>query len=337
MWMRKRRTFATAALLTLTLSIGSTVNAFSDIKDDPNREAILSLQQAGVVNGVTDELFAPKGTVTMAQGVVLLVKSLDLNIDNIRFIKEPKASDYFTKVPDDAWYANAFVIAHLNGLPLDKDVDPQQQLTREQFANLLFHALLTKGDYAFNEMYVILKDEKDVNPDYMESIQKLIVSKIAETEDGYFHPKNAITRSEAAKLIHNTIEFVKKVKPIPAIPEEDPNVTMSVEKVNDEVNKVTITWGERPNPGYGISVTGIEFTESGEAIISYRLHEPDPDKFYPQVISEAKTTTFVASSYKPVLRQALDGGSSSSNAGEGVSSSTGIVPPDAPVSSDESQ
>jgi hypothetical protein len=55
------------------------------------------------------------------------------------------------------------------------------------------------------------------------------------------------------------------------------------------------------------------------------------------VISEAKTTTFVASSYKPVLRQAWDGGSSSSSAGEGVSGSTGIVPPDAPVSSDAEQ
>ncbi|WP_158289466.1 S-layer homology domain-containing protein [Paenibacillus flagellatus] len=304
--MKKRWTFALVAALVLTMMLGGSVFAFTDIQDDPNAADINALRQSGVVNGVTAELFAPKGKVTMAQGVAMLVKAFDLNIAHMTFIKEPKASDYFTTIPDDAWYAQAFLYAQLNGLPLAKDVDPAQRLTKEQFADLLFHAITAKGDYAFIEMWVMLKDEKDVNPDYMGSIQKLLVAKIAELDEGRFHPKSEITRSEAARLVHKAVQFVKKTEPLPKPPVEEPNIALSVAKVNDEVNKVTLTWGEMPNPGYRITVSNIEFTNGGEAVISYVLHEPEPGKMYPQVVTEAKVDTFVAASYKPVLKRAAD-------------------------------
>lgn len=301
--MRKRFGFVWAAILVLTMMFGGSVYAFSDIQGDPNEADIAALHKSGVLSGVKEGTFAPKGKVTMAQGVAMLVKAFDLNIDSIRFIREPKASDYFTKVPDDAWYANAFVIAHLNGLPVPKDADPTQSLTREQFAHLLYHALSKKGEYAFIEIWIMIKDEKDINQDYMTSIQRLLIGKIVELDDGgYFHPKAELTRSEAARLLHKALRFVKEQKPIPPQPPIDGKVTMSVTKVNEEVNKVTLTWGEMPNPGYRIVVTGIEFTPQGEAVIAYELREPEPGKMYPQVITEAKVDTFVATSYKPVLK-----------------------------------
>lgn len=309
--MRKRVTVLITAMLAFMMMLGGSVFAFSDVKGDPNEADIAALQKAGIVNGVSAEHFAPKGKVTMAQGVAMLVKAFDLNIDHIRFIKEPKASDYFTNVPDDAWYAQSFLYAHLNGVPIPKDADPLQNLTREQYADLLFNALTAKNDYAFIKMYVVLKDEANVTKEYMNSIQHLLLGKIAELEEGYFYPKNEVTRSEAARLLNKAILFAKKHEPVKPLPTVDPDVTLSVAKVNDEVNKVTLLWSNRPHPGYGISVSNIEFTPSGEALISYELHQPDPDKMYPQVISEAKIDTYVASAYKPVLKPAEASDSSS--------------------------
>lgn len=302
--MKKRLAVILSAVLVFTMMVSGSVFAFSDVKGDPNEEDIMALHQSGVISGISNEHFAPKGKVTMAQAVALLVKGFHLNIDHIRFIKEPKASDYFTNIPDDAWYAQSFMIAQLNGLPLPKDADPHQNMTKEQFAHLLYSAISTTGDYAFIKMWVVLEDEKDVNPEYMNSIQLLLLGKIAELSDGRFYPKNELTRGEAAKLLNRAIRFVKEHKPVKPLPEK-PNpsgeATMSVAKLTDDVNRVTLSWGEKPNPGYGISVSRIEFTDSGEARIYYKLHTPDPDKMYPQVITEAKTETFIASTYKPVL------------------------------------
>ncbi|RKN86801.1 S-layer homology domain-containing protein [Paenibacillus ginsengarvi] len=295
--MKKRLLMAVTAILIAIAMMAGSAYAFSDTSGDPNEDHINALQQAGIVSGVNEQMFAPKGKVTMAQGITMLVKAFDLNIDRLRFIKEPKASDYFTKVADDAWYATSFMYAHLNGVPIPKDVDPSQSMTKEQFADLLFHALSTKGDYAFVEMYVAIKDEDQINKDYMNSIQKLLLGKMTELHDGYFYPKQEITRSEAARMLHAAIQFAKQHKPVPV----KSDVTLSVTKVNDEVNKVTLTWAERPNPGYGISVSAIAFTEDGKAIITYVMHEPAPGKMYPQVITEAKVDTFIASSYEPVL------------------------------------
>lgn len=58
--------------------IGSaTAFAFDDTKDDPAEQDIYTLSQAGVINGVNDRLFDPKGIMTMAQGVQLIVRALD--------------------------------------------------------------------------------------------------------------------------------------------------------------------------------------------------------------------------------------------------------------------
>lgn len=45
-----------------------------------------------------------------------------------------------------------------------------------------------------------------------------------------------------------------------------------------------IARGESPNPGYGLKVTGTQWTWE-QLIVSVKLTSPDPDKMYPQVIS----------------------------------------------------
>lgn len=300
-----KRWTALLAALALLVSLQSTVFAFSDIQGDEAEADIIALRDAGIVSGISTETFAPKGKVTFAQAVELVVKGFKLNIDNIRFIKEPKASDYFTKVPDDSWYAQSFIIAQLNGLSLAKDVDPMQTMTREQFAKLLYEAMTRNGDFPLIELYVMVEDEKDVSEGYMTTIQRLLIMKVAKLEKGYFYPKREVTRGEAVQMLHRAIQFVKEHKPVDPVPPVDPTVTMQTEKVNEDVGKVTVSWGSKPNPGYRISIDRIEFQTNGEAWVFYSTHLPEPDKMYPQVITEPKASTYVASSYKPVIMPAV--------------------------------
>ncbi len=284
----------------LCFSVTGAAYAFNDVKNDPEQTAIEQLQHRGVISGVGQDQFAPKGTLTVGNAVALIVSGMKLNIDNIQFIKEPKASDYFTKVEDDVWYAQAFIIASLNGLDIPKDINPNAAVTREQYAHWLYNALETKGDYAWMEMFIMLNDEDQVDDAYMTSIQHMLIAKIAKLdENNDFRPKKPITRSEAAGMLYRTIEYADNVKPIEIPHSVLADVKISSEKAGEDIAKITVT-AQAPHPGYGIEVSSIHFN-GAQAIVNYRVILPDPDKMYAQVITEVKAETYVDARYETVL------------------------------------
>lgn len=208
--MRIRVGFLTL-VLSITLLTPTSGLAFTDIGQREGHDKLLSLKNRGIIHGISDEKFAPREHLTYAQAVALIVKGLNLNIDHIRFVKEPQASDYYTSVANDAWYAEPFIIAHLNGLEVDKNVKPNEQMTREHFADLLMKAVLKTGDYMFIELYIMIQDEQNINHQYMNSIQKLLLTKIGELKEGEkFEPQQPLTREEAAIWLFNAIEFIGK-------------------------------------------------------------------------------------------------------------------------------
>ncbi|MFB9279945.1 S-layer homology domain-containing protein [Cohnella cellulosilytica] len=262
--------------------------------------AVFSLTISGSAFAGTDKA-SDKKEITIASAVSAIVKGLGLNIDHIRFIKEPQASDYYTKVADNAAYANDFIIAQFNGLDLPRDVNPAAKVTREQFAKWLYGALSSKGDYAWIEIFLNVSDADLVTDGYMDSIQKMLIAKIFTLDSKQrFHPQNGVTQAQAGLVIARTNKFIEDVAPIS---EPEPsvlsNVLLSSEKITDEVLKVTLT-ATVPHPGYGIEITGISFVKN-EAVIQYRAVLPDPDKMYPQVLGEVSISTYVSSEFSPVL------------------------------------
>lgn len=300
---KNHRIMLLSLLLAVTLS--SPGYAFSDIKGDPAEESIIALEKAGLINGVGSDLFVPKGDVTYSQGVHLIVKALGLNIDRLRFIKEPKASDYFTGVPDDAWYASSFIIAQLNGLALPKDADPSKPFSREEFAHLLAQGLLKTGSYAFNKILIGIDDKGEINPQYTDSIQKLLVSGIAQLDqDKRFRPKEDITRSEAASMVYGTIRFIETHKENKQV--QDKNVTVTTVPVDEDTNKIVLSWGEKPNSGYRITIEGIEIKDETTAVVKYKLHYPQQGKSYLQVITKPTAETLVSSKLNVVIEEVSD-------------------------------
>jgi hypothetical protein len=297
--MRKQWGIAISLFIVLSLIAGSSVFAFQDLNNNPDKSKIQSLQDRGIIAGYNSN-FNPDAKLSYAEGFQLIVKALDLNIDHIRFIKMPLASDYYTHVSDEAWYAHAFLMAQFHLEP-PADIKPNDAMSREVFAHYLFKGMMTKGEFAFIEIYAVIDDENLVTPDYMDAIQKLLITKVTQLDgDNNFRPTVAITRGEAAIMVYNGLEFLANVKPITPIV-VDKDVTIDISKVNEEVNKITVSWGEKPNPGYRIRIDRVEFTQDGTAYIIYSTSFPDPDLSYPQVITEPTAVTYVASQYKPEL------------------------------------
>ncbi|MGO4270637.1 S-layer homology domain-containing protein [Paenibacillus sp. TAF58] len=292
--MKKIAALTLTTLLCSSLTIGSAF-AFSDL-DEGQAESILALKDRGVVSGIDKEHFVPKGKISYAQSVQMIVKGLDLNLDLMKFKKQPEATDMYANIANDAWYADAFIIAHYHGLEIPKDVNPNSTITREQFGDLLVRALEKKGDFPLVKMFIKIKDEDQITINYQGTLQRLLLYKITTLDkDGKFNPKSELTRGEAANWLYNAIRVMEAHIQKPTPLEE---VAVKVEKVNDDVNKVTLSRGDKPNPGYGIEVNAIQFKEDGQAVITYTLLDPKPDMMYAQVITEAKTVTYVSSKYK---------------------------------------
>lgn len=292
--------FFLLSLLIATVSIGGTASALS--QSSSNTDTLLQPTLNIKLNDqVMDAQHNKQITkVSNALAISSIVKHLELNLDRFRFVKEPKATDYFTNMKNDAWYSNAFLIAHLNGIDLSKSINPSGIVTREQFSYWLYQALTTTGDYSWQEIYMEVKDNSSIKSAYRDSIQKLLIAGIVKLDNKQqFGPTQNITYSEVLNMLQRATQFIKEHKPTL---QPDPyleNVTLSTVKVTDDINKVILT-AEVGHPGYGIEISSIEF-KGTKAYISYRLIMPDPDKIYPQVITDVTATTYISSAYEAVI------------------------------------
>jgi hypothetical protein len=292
----------------LSLAVGGvSAYGFQDTKGDPAEAEIIALSQAGVVSGINDSQFDPQGAMTLAQGVQIIVRGLALNMDALRFIKEPVASDMFDYVQNDAWYAKAMVIAFHNGLTLPRNANPHAKLTEGAFTQLLTEGLRAKTE--------------------KEAPAKLF----GDASGG----KAEVTRSKAVQLTARVISFLNEQKSDQ--PQQQQSVTVERTKAGDGVDLITLTWPERPSAGYSLRIEGIDFQSgdgkiagqddmtapngtdgfvsrnnggvtgtgktTGVAVIRYSLHEPKPGSMNAQVITDVKATTFVGSHWKIELQQ----------------------------------
>ncbi|MFP3389296.1 S-layer homology domain-containing protein [Brevibacillus sp. SIMBA_040] len=203
-------TFAVMALSIAQPSFAQTT-PFTDLANVAAKDKILALQQMGTIQGVEDHHFMPDATVTAAQGIQLIVKALDLNLDTIRFIKEPKATDYFSKADNNGWYANALIIAANNSFELPADLDPNQVWTKEQFIHQLMLAMERHGNLPMIKIVPVeFGDADQLTVQYQGTIQRSLVLGITALDtDKLLHPKDAITRKEAAEIIYNAVEYLK--------------------------------------------------------------------------------------------------------------------------------
>lgn len=209
----KIMTITAAAALTLSFAGQQFASAatFKDLNNVQDKEKIIALQNSGLIKGISAYLFGPHIAISEAEGVQMIVNAVGLNLDLVRFIKEPKASDYFANASNSAWYSQALIIAAVNGLDLPTDLKPNQKLTREEFTHQLIHAIEISGQLPMVKPVVVeFKDQGQVKVDYSGSIQRALNYGVVKLDtNGKFNPKQEITRAEAAVEISNALAYLK--------------------------------------------------------------------------------------------------------------------------------
>ncbi|KKO53341.1 S-layer homology domain-containing protein [Paenibacillus sp. DMB20] len=301
--MKKTMKIVTTLLISSSLlgAGAASAFAFTDIEDSGQLAIVKALQSKGIIQGITADKFAPKKTITAAQAIQMVIKATGLEA-------YPNYSGKsFSSVPDRAWYADAVKIAAMHGLPVSNETKWNEPVTREDFANLLYSAISETGNYPVVLMHINVADEDQMKKESIGAVQFLLLTDITDLDkDGKFHPKENLTRIEAAKMTHAAMKFIAEHKH--NTPGQDDTaeegISTKVVKVTDEVNKVVITKDGLPNPGYSIAVDSIDFVTDSEAVVYYKVIGPDPGKMYPQVISKSSVDVFVPSKFTVKVRAA---------------------------------
>ncbi|MEC0181550.1 S-layer homology domain-containing protein [Paenibacillus peoriae] len=212
--MRKSMVAAITTVAILSFSVGGQLSAagsqFKDLGNVSGKEKVISLKDRGLLKGVSDTQFLPSSKVTAAQGIQLISSGLQLSLAAIDFIKAPQASELFPHVRDTAWYAEAFINAHYNGVDIPKDINPAKALTKEEFTHMLIQGMEKAGVLPMIKIAPAnMADASELEPSYQGSIQRSLVYKVNTLDaTGKFHPKSEITRAEAAVMLYNALEYL---------------------------------------------------------------------------------------------------------------------------------
>ncbi|MBP2001018.1 hypothetical protein J2Z69_002061 [Paenibacillus shirakamiensis] len=285
--MKKLNTMV-AFLLGCSLLSTTSAYAFSDVQGE-DAKVVDGLRNQGIVQGISKEHFAPTGHLTGLQGFTLILKALQ------------KTSNVGVGASTTLTLDQMLAAAKSLDLPIEQlSNQGKNELTKEEFSYTLFKGIHAVVDYPLIKMFIEVADDDQFNPMFQGAVQNLLLMKIATLDNKHqFNPKDKITRIEAAHMISKAVAFVNQYgedKP----EADDHGVSYVSEKVSDQINKIILTRGQQANPGYGITISHIEFNET-TATIHYKLLSPEPGKMYPQVMTEAKVSTYIDSDYQVKL------------------------------------
>ena len=184
------------------------VVSYSDINGHWAEKDILFVTEKGIMNGVSDALFAPDDNTTRAMVATVLW----------RLAGEPAVSDNlpFDDVAADSWYEKAVLWANVNGIIKGTSAttfDPEAKITREDLAVMLYRYAQTKGlgftgNWMFNLEYA---DAANISEYAYEAVAWCSMHGILSgKESNMIDPQGNATRAEIAAVLTRYCEEIVK-------------------------------------------------------------------------------------------------------------------------------
>lgn len=167
---------------------------FTDLSGyDWAKEAIENLYYKGIVNGMEDGVFNPKGNVTREQFCKMVVQLFE--------VLEYDTETSFADVNPDAWYAPYISSAIRAGYVQGESPEyfgVGVSIMRQDMVTILFRALGSKGKAAV----LNFTDNESIAPYAQDAVAELVgLGVLNGYEDGSFKARGTATRAEAAKVI----------------------------------------------------------------------------------------------------------------------------------------
>lgn len=193
-----------------------------------------------------DGKFYPDKAITKAEFILMLHKSLDLNIN---YFKAPDITEYFDDVKNEDIYASAlYDLITVNIVDDKEQFYPTKNLTREEMVNYIMNTYKYKMGENYRMIKIVLKpfaDDKEINVMYNGVVARAenmgIIKRPASNK---FFPKHDATRAQVATVIDRLFVQLEKevsmVKVMPSVESKDGVLKMKLTIINNTNKQITI-------------------------------------------------------------------------------------------------
>ena len=180
---------------------------FSDISNVPwASEAIISLAEDGIINGVGNKRFEPDGTVTREQFVKMIVGALE--------IKGDADISKFDDIAKGEWYCEFLSAAVANEIIMgisENAFGVGSPVSRQDMSVIIYRAMKKCGIELLEKTDELPTDTDSVSDYAREAVEALYKAGIVNgMGDGRFAAGENATRAQAAKIIYEVRRLWKK-------------------------------------------------------------------------------------------------------------------------------
>ena len=182
---------------------------FTDVDPDGwAAEYIYYLYDQGVVNGISDTLFAPTRTITRAEFVRMLAGVAGVTEDDLDY-----GSSGFADVEPESWYeayVNWAVESGVTTGTSDTTFSPTANITREQMAVMIYRFAQNYGvELPTSGNAALFVDNSEISGWAAEAVYAMQRAGIINGVDGNrFAPKDNATREQACKMLAVLMELM---------------------------------------------------------------------------------------------------------------------------------
>jgi beta-N-acetylglucosaminidase len=197
-------------LFMLVFSFSSPASAKDDITGITLEKEMRAMVEAGIIKGYGEGVYKPGGKVSRGEFATFLYRALELPL-----VTENRFEDVAPSSALAEGINSASGVGIVSGF-LDGSFRPDENVTREQMAAMIYRALLYKG-YQDLVMELSFEDTGSINPSFKQAVSMNVYYKIINgyAVDGktYFKPKNDATRDQAAAFIYRMLDLAPPEKP----------------------------------------------------------------------------------------------------------------------------
>ncbi len=160
------------------------------------KEAVYTLREKGVINGVSETEFAPANHIKRGDFILILVRMLGI---------DTAFTENFIDVPQDSYYYEAIGKAKAVGIATGDGINfmPENSITRQDLITLAYRAFLNMGyiaEAADTAPLDVFGDKDSISAYARSAMASMVSAGIIQGADGNVNPLGNATRAEVAVM-----------------------------------------------------------------------------------------------------------------------------------------
>lgn len=251
-------------------SAASVQPVFFETAGHPAERDIQLVGNLGIMVGIGAEgpessPFAPSEPVSKSQLAVVLQRLFQFDYGNMRFVKQPAASDYYQDVSEEAWYAEAALMGAINNVfPANGYFSPDRGVTRLDVAQAVYRSFQAKNiSIPMIMLMPVFEDTAALTQEEVNAVVFVHNTGIMQGHAGFFRPYAPVERWELASVLARSVDLI-------AIGPNDSGLDCQV----SPGKTVVVVLPSNPTTGYSWSLS--QAGDPGQVSLATNFYLADP-------------------------------------------------------------